>query len=127
MLKLATIVWGAKDFEPAVRFWQAALDYVPRDPQEGEFGDGTWVMLVPRQGPGVQLAMQLVSSDAETHQRHHMDLYAESAEAQAAEVERLIGLGATRVDWRYPEDADYVVLADPDGNRFCVVDTRHPG
>lgn len=40
---------------------------------------------------------------------------------QAAEVERLLGLGARRVDWRYPEQADYVVLADPDGNTFCVV------
>ena len=122
MLKLATIVWGVKEFDAAVRFWQAALDYVPRDQSE-DASDGTWTMLVPREGPGVQLAIQLVSSDAASHQRHHMDLYADSAAAQAAEVERLIGLGATRVDWRYPEDADYVVLADPDGNQFCIVDT----
>jgi hypothetical protein len=59
-----------------------------------------------------------VPSRAEDHQRHHLDLYASD---QAAEVERLIGLGARRVDWRYPDGADYVVLADPDGNRFCVV------
>jgi catechol 2,3-dioxygenase-like lactoylglutathione lyase family enzyme len=40
------------------------------------------------------------------------------------EVERLIALGAERVDWDlYPEDPDFVVLADPEGNRFCVVDT----
>jgi len=30
-------------------------------------------------------------------------------------------LGATRVDWKYEHEADYVVLADPDGNTFCVV------
>src|SRR5690606_21727106 len=36
--------------------------------------------------------------------------------------ERLLELGATRVDWRYPPGADYVVLADPDGNKFCVID-----
>nr|WP_246654634.1 VOC family protein [Rhizobium laguerreae] len=53
-----------------------------------------------------------------THQRHHLDLYASD---QQAEVERLLSLGAQRVDWRYPEGADYIVLADPDGNRFCVV------
>lgn len=115
MLKLATIVWGAKDFEPAVRFWMAALDYVPKY----EEADDDWVLLRPRVGEGVQLAIQLVTSDAESHRRHHMDLYAQD---QAAEVERLLGLGATRVDWRYPEDADFVVLADPDGNRFCVID-----
>jgi hypothetical protein len=40
---------------------------------------------------------------------------------QAAEVERLLALGARRVDWRHPEHADYVALADPDGNTFCVV------
>jgi hypothetical protein len=38
-------------------------------------------------------------------------------------VDRLISLGAHRVDWDlYPEDADFIVLADPDGNRFCVID-----
>ena len=36
-------------------------------------------------------------------------------------MERLVDLGASRVEWRYPASADYVVLADPDGNRFCVV------
>lgn len=38
-----------------------------------------------------------------------------------AEVTRLLALGATRMDWDYPPDADYVVLQDPDGNPFCVV------
>ena len=41
---------------------------------------------------------------------------------------RLLALGAERVDWDlYPEDADFVVLADPDGNRFCVIDTGRSG
>ena len=40
---------------------------------------------------------------------------------QLAQVERLVSLGARRVDWDYPEDADFVVLADPDGNLFCVI------
>ena len=72
-----------------------------------------------RAGGGPQLAISIVSSDAASHQRHHLDLYASDA---AAEIERLLGLGARRVDWRYPSDADYVVLADPDGNTFCVVE-----
>jgi len=39
------------------------------------------------------------------------------------EVQRLIGLGATEVHWdKRPPDADYVILADPEGNRFCVID-----
>ena len=40
-----------------------------------------------------------------------------------AEVDRLLALGASEVDWdERPPDADYVILADPEGNRFCVVD-----
>jgi hypothetical protein len=35
----------------------------------------------------------------------------------------LLDLGATQIDWdKQPADADYVILADPEGNRFCVVD-----
>jgi len=50
----------------------------------------------------------------------YLDLYAED---QAAEVQRLLGLGATEVHWdKRPPDADYVIMADPEGNRFCVID-----
>jgi hypothetical protein len=36
-------------------------------------------------------------------------------------VARLVSLGAKRVEWDYPEDADHVVLADTEGNLFCVI------
>jgi catechol 2,3-dioxygenase-like lactoylglutathione lyase family enzyme len=114
MLKIGSIVWGVRDVPAAIRFWCEALDYRPlREPSED------WAILVPKDGPGVQLAIKLVTSEAETHQRHHVDLYASD---QQAEVARLVGLGARRVDWHYPPGADYVVLADPDGNTFCVID-----
>lgn len=92
-------------------FWAAALDYFPRDEP-----DDDWVVLIPREGVGVQLALKLVTSPSA--RRHHMDLYAED---QAAEVARLLLLGATRVDWRCEPEADYVVLVDPEGNNFCVI------
>jgi hypothetical protein len=42
-------------------------------------------------------------------------------------VARLISLGAERVGWDlYPDDADFIVLADTEGNRFYVIDTGHP-
>jgi hypothetical protein len=113
MIRIGSIVWGVRDVFRAVEFWSVALNYRPR-----EEGDETWCVLVPCDGAGVQLAIALVTSDAESHQRHHLDLYATD---QAAEVKRLVGLGASRVEWRYPPDADYVVLADPDGNRVGVV------
>ncbi|BBK42749.1 hypothetical protein STVA_27690 [Allostella vacuolata] len=118
MLRVGSIVWGVRNVPRAIRFWCEALAYRPlREPSED------WAILVPREGPGVQFAISAVSSDAESHQRHHLDLYAAD---RAAEVERLVALGARRVDWRYPDGADYVVLADPDGNRFCVIE-KQPG
>ncbi|GAA1390170.1 GNAT family N-acetyltransferase [Luteococcus peritonei] len=53
--------------------------------------------------------------------RTHLDLWTENAEEQRTVVDRLISLGATRVAWEYPDDADFVVLADPAGSLFCVV------
>lgn len=55
--------------------------------------------------------------------RTHLDLWAANEAEQLAEVERLQALGAIRVEWEYPDDADFVVLADPDGNLFCVINT----
>lgn len=116
MLRIGSIVWGVRDVPRAIRFWCDALGYRPLRAPSSD-----WAILVPRDGPGVQLAITQVTSDAASHQRHHLDLYASD---QQAEVARLVDLGARRVDWRYPEGADYVVLADPDGNTFCVVEKQ---
>ena len=50
--------------------------------------------------------------------RLHLDLYATD---RKGEVERLVMIGATRYPWRYKPHDDFVVLEDPDGNLFCVV------
>jgi hypothetical protein len=78
--------------------------------------DVDFAILVPKEGEGVQLSLNKVASAKP--KRHHLDLFAEN---QAGEVERLLNLGATRVEWNYEPGADYVVLADPDGNTFCIV------
>lgn len=113
MVTLGSIVWGVRDIPRAIDFWAAALDYELRDQPEDD-----WAVLVPRAGSGgIQLSLKLTASDA-AH-RHHLDLFDDD---QTAEVQRLVTLGATRVDdWEYEEDADYVVLRDPEGNPFCVV------
>jgi hypothetical protein len=84
------------------------------------------MVLVPRSGSGTKLALQRSETTPQAHPRIHLDLHVTSATEQAREVERLVSLGGERVDWdRYPEDPDFVVLADPEGNRFCVVDLSH--
>lgn len=119
MLTIGSIVWGVRDLRRGIDFWCRALGYAPRHEP-----DDDWVILAPREGDGVQLALSLVSASARARRRHHLDLYADD---QEAEVARLVRLGARRVDWDYEDDADYVVLEDPDGNRFCVVDAADSG
>lgn len=81
------------------------------------------MVLVPAEGSGVGLALGRSDTPVQEVPRVHLDLY--TAE-QDAEADRLIALGAVRVDWDlYPDDPDFVVLADPEGNRFCVIDTAH--
>ena len=115
MLRVGSIVIRVDDLERQKAFWSAALDYVAR---QGD--DDTFALLRPRSGEGPNVSLDRVRSSLQIPPRIHLDLYAED---QAAEVERLKGLGATAVDWdRKPADADYVILADPEGNRFCVID-----
>jgi catechol 2,3-dioxygenase-like lactoylglutathione lyase family enzyme len=107
------------DMQRALAFWTRALEYAPRDDYED-----TWNVLVPRAGFGVQLALDLNESPIQEVPHLHLDLYAGDVAEQAAQVERLVSLGGQHVDWKlYPEDPDFVVLADPEGNRFCLVDT----
>ncbi|MFF2954401.1 VOC family protein [Kitasatospora sp. NPDC057965] len=120
MLRIGSVVLGVADVRRAATFWGEALGYVPRD---GSLEDD-WVVLVPADGAaGVQVALGRSATPPQRHPRVHLDLYATDAADQAAEVERLIGLGARRADWDlYPPDPDFVVVEDPDGNRFCVID-----
>lgn len=122
MLSVGSVVLGVSDMRRAAAFWCAALGYVPREEMEDD-----WVVLVPAQGAGVQVALALSRTPVQDHPRVHLDLYAGDAADQAAEVTRLLTLGAHSVPWDlYPEDPDFVVLSDPEGNRFCVIDTgRH--
>jgi catechol 2,3-dioxygenase-like lactoylglutathione lyase family enzyme len=104
---IGAIVFNVADTGRAGDFWSKALGY-----QRGANPD----FLIPAQGGGPRL--HLDGTD-----RTHLDLWAANEAEQRAEVERLEALGATRVEWDYPEGADFVVLADPDGNLFCVIDT----
>ena len=116
VLRIGSIVLRVDDLQRQAEFWKAALDYVRRD-------DGTsddFVLLGPRDGVGPNLSLDNVPSQVQIPPRLHLDLYTQD---QPAEVERLKRLGATEVRWdKRPLDADYVILADPEGNRFCVVD-----
>lgn len=125
-LRVGSIVVRCVRFQVLLGFWQAALGYEPREaPQDG------WVVLTDPTGTGPNLSLERVEADRLPPlgelSRVHLDLYTAD---QPAEVERLLGLGATRYDREQGPDDDFVVLVDPDGNRFCVVvktDEAHAG
>ncbi|KUL64161.1 MULTISPECIES: VOC family protein [unclassified Streptomyces] len=122
MLRLGIPVIGVTDVSRAVTFWTAALDLMATQEWESD----TWRTLDHADGSGRALALMRSDSPAEARPRLHLDLFTDSAQEQQAEVRRLIGLGARAVEWDlYPPDPDFVVLADPDGNLFCVVDLSH--
>lgn len=116
MIQVGSIVLRVKDIAAQEKFWTQALDYVPRDHEP----DSDFRLLRPRNGVGPNISLDEHHSEAPLPPRIHLDLYSGD---QSADVERLVALGAARVTWdKLPADADYVILADPEGNRFCVVD-----
>jgi hypothetical protein len=112
-IKVGSIVIHCFEFEKMIDFWQNALNYCPR-----ETATDDWVVLTDPEGKGPNLAFQ--KRDRKKWKRNwiHLDLYTNN---QKDEVERLIKIGAKEYPWRYPANADYVVLEDPDENLFCVV------
>ena len=112
MLRVGSIVIRVDDLQRQTAFWSAALDYEAR-PGADDF------VLRPKDGVGPNVSLDAVPAKVQVPPRIHLDLYAED---QAGEVQRLIALGATEIHWsKRPPDADYVILADPEGNRLLRV------
>jgi hypothetical protein len=100
------------------RFWAAALGWeiTLEEPDEVEVEP-----LAPE--PGLPLVFLPVAGPKTVKNRLHLDLTSTSPADQAATVERLIALGATPADVGQV-GVPWVVLADPEGNEFCVLEPR---
>lgn len=109
-LRLGSVVINCADIEAMTAFWSAALDL---EPSSTGAGDDFRVL----RGDRVNVSLQVADDPVACRDQMHLDLYATD---QAAEVRRLTGLGATRVREHHDPADDYVVLADPEGNQFCV-------
>ena len=114
--RVGSIVIRCRRFDEMLVFWGEALGYVPREPPEDD-----WVVLtdLAESGPNISLGRVEQPPPLGEVSRVHLDLYTDDV---AGEVERLLGLGAVRYERESSGDEDFVVLVDPDGNRFCVVD-----
>jgi catechol 2,3-dioxygenase-like lactoylglutathione lyase family enzyme len=109
-IRLGSTVINCADLEGMTRFWTQALGLVPA--AEGS-GDEFRIL----RGNHVQIALQRAGTPVTARDQMHLDLYTDE---QAAQVERLAGLGARVVRHHQDPEDDYVVMTDPEGNEFCV-------
>ena len=114
-LEWEQVVIDALDPESLGRWWSDALKWiiVNDDPDEFE------IRPQADQLPGIMF--EPVQEHKHSKNRLHLDFRPQD---QGAEVEQLIALGASRLDIGQG-DVSWVVLADPEGNEFCVLQERH--
>ena len=109
------IVIDCSDLDRSARFWAGVLGYVP-----GPADSATYRSLIPADGQGIEVLLQRTPDDKRQKNRLHLDLRTASLEG---EDERILVLGASLLTghpviehgWRWH------ILADPDGNEFCVL------
>ena len=114
------MVIDCADLERAARFWTAVLGYTA-------IGDaaGVYHTLVPAGGSGIEVLLQRTADAKQGKNRVHLDLRTHDLET---EVSRVTALGATMLTSRpvVENGSTWHVLADPDGNEFCVLQPPPP-
>jgi catechol 2,3-dioxygenase-like lactoylglutathione lyase family enzyme len=119
--RISELVLKCRAPEALARFWCEVLDFTELDREEGVL-----IEIGPREGfGGPQPTIILIRSDEPKngHARLHFDVNPTDRD-QDAELERLLGAGATLVDIGQPAEASWHVLADPEGNEFCLLKRR---
>jgi hypothetical protein len=116
MTRLTSITVDSVDYVAQARWWAEALG----TRVTGEAEDEAWLTLPC----GLELLFGPVPEPKATKNRIHLDLATYSPDDYLAVVDRLVGLGAEPVDVGQPDDVDWMVLADPEGNELCVLEPR---
>jgi len=117
-LRIECLTIDCDDLHVVASFWEHALGY------RRTFQDDTEVALSAPEGVQANdLLLLRVPDRKEGKNRLHLDLRPDD---QGVEVQRLESLGATRVDIGQDGDESWVVMADPEGNEFCVLRVLGP-
>ncbi len=131
--RLTEISLDCHDPDRLADFWAAALDWVvlEREPGLVEIGparESDQALLdAVRTGPvPPTMFLAAVAEDKAVKNRMHLDL-SPVDRSRDEEVERLLALGATHADVGQTGEETWVVLADPEGNEFCVLRSLAPG
>jgi Glyoxalase-like domain len=110
-LRVGSVVINCADIQSMTQFWASALDLIPGPiSPEGDFR-------VLGGNSSVHISLQVAKTPVTARDQMHLDLFTHE---QAAEVHRLLGLGASYVRHNEDPDDDFVVLRDPEGNYLCV-------
>jgi hypothetical protein len=131
-LRLYTVVVDSRDPQGLARWWAEALGWklvcdTPEeaaiDPQHAREEDIETLAEWGTQPPGMVFVP--VPEGKTVKNRLHIDLAPHASQDREAEIQRLLDLGATRVDvGQDPKSVTWEVLADPEGNEFCVLSSR---
>ena len=113
-VSLHHIVVDARDLAGQARFWAGVLDWRVLSERERE------VVIGPDESAAVGICFMPAGEDKVVKNRLHLDLNP-SAEERESEIERILALGARRVDIGQTGAESWTVLADPEGNEFCVL------
>jgi predicted enzyme related to lactoylglutathione lyase len=116
--RIAVVAIDAIDVRTVAGFWSRVLDWPIVEEEE----DG--IVLAPSGDAGIGIDVFPVPERKTVKNRLHLDLRVTGGLTVAQELERLMGLGAVTVDVGQPEDARWTVLADPEGNEFCLLHGR---
>lgn len=109
------VVVDCADLDRSSRFWAGALGYTARVSPHTVYRT-----LLPPDGQGIEILLQRVPDTKQGKNRLHLDLRTADLDA---EVSRVVALGATVLTREPVEEDDFRwhILADPDGNEFCVL------
>jgi hypothetical protein len=108
------VVVDTRDLPGLARFWTQALHWKILSERDRE------IVIGPDENSPVGLCFMPVTGPKTVKNRVHLDLTTEAADRDA-EIARLLALGARRVDVGQTGEESWTVLADPEGNEFCVI------
>ena len=114
--RLVALCFDANDLLGLARFWAEALRWEIDDATDDDVG------LVPTDGTRFGILFEPVPEQKVGANRLHLDLTSTSIDDQQETVARLVELGARRIDIGQRADEGHVVLADPEGNEFCIIE-----
>ncbi|GIM88704.1 VOC family protein [Paractinoplanes toevensis] len=113
-VSLHHIVVDARDIASQARFWSRVLDWEILSERERE------VVIGPSENAPVGICFMPVTDSKANKNRLHLDL-APGPDGRDAEVDRIVALGARRVEIGQTGEESWTVLADPEGNEFCIL------